>query len=223
MNAAYAYNTQETAFLVTNRIYYLLEQNHWSVKTLSDKSNIPYETLKKLLSRKTENTSFHNIIKIALAFNCNLNYLVDPIESVPVQRTANTKIPLYYPKSSAECNQSSSLGSSTQETADISSYPECIQEQIHYGIVISTYSYHPVYSINDVLLVNSSRAPLPGEIGIFTHENRLYVRVFSPSFSAVFLKAVNGIGPDIIIQDFRKWKILGYVVGVQKLSPHPAL
>ena len=58
MNAAYAYNNQEAAFLITNRIYYLLEQNHWSVKTLSDKSNIPYETLKKLLSHKTENTGY---------------------------------------------------------------------------------------------------------------------------------------------------------------------
>lgn len=217
MNAAYAYNTQETAFLVTNRIYYLLEQNHWSVKTLSDKSNIPYETLKKLLSRKTENTSFHNIIKIALAFNCNLNYLVDPVESTPLPPTANTKIPLYYPDSSAKCNLNFSLRPSTQETADVSSYPEWLQGQIHYGIVISTYSYHPVYSVNDVLLVNSSRAPLPGEIGIFTHGKHLYIRTFSPSFSAVILKAVNGIGPDIIIQDFTEWKILGYVVGVQKL------
>ena len=81
MNAAYAYNNQEAALLITNRIYYLLEQNQWSVKTLSDKSNIPYETLKKLLSRKTENTSFHNIMKIALAFKCNLDYLVEPLEN----------------------------------------------------------------------------------------------------------------------------------------------
>ena len=101
MNAAYAYNNQEAAFLITNRIYYLLEQNQWSVKTLSDKSNIPYETLKKLLSHKIENTSFHNIMKIALAFNCNLNYFIEPFHNNTVRQTAPTKVPIYYPVSSA--------------------------------------------------------------------------------------------------------------------------
>ena len=76
MNSAYLYDTRKAAYVITNRIYYLLETRHWSVKTLSDESNIPYETLKKLLTRKIENTSFHNIMKIALAFNCNLNELL---------------------------------------------------------------------------------------------------------------------------------------------------
>lgn len=76
MNALYAYNPEESSAIVINRIYYLLELNHWSVKTLSDKSNIPYETLKKLLARKIENTSIHNIIKIASAFHCNIDDLV---------------------------------------------------------------------------------------------------------------------------------------------------
>ena len=84
MNAAYAYDTQKASYTITNRIHYLLESKHWSVKTLSDESNIPYETLKKLLYRKTENTSFHNIMKIALAFNCNLNYFVEPLAFVKI-------------------------------------------------------------------------------------------------------------------------------------------
>ena len=218
MNAAYAYNTHEAAFLITNRIYYLLEQNQWSVKTLSDKSNIPYETLKKLLSRKTENTSFHNIIKIALAFNCNLNYFVDPMENVPFPQTVNTRIPLYYPKSTAEYKTKRSFDLSRQETVDISGYPKHMQNQIHYGIVISTYAYHPVYTVHDALLVNYSRPPLPGETGIFLHGNKLHIRIFSHSFNSVILEPVNGIGPDIMIRDFTEWKVLGYVVGVHKFS-----
>lgn len=222
MNAAYAYNTQESAFLITNRIYSLLEQNHWSVKTLSDKSNIPYETLKKLLSRKTENTSFHNIIKIALAFNCNLNYFVDPLEHPQLQQTANRKIPLYYPESSAICKTKYSFSPSILETSDISFYPEYIQNQIHYGIVISTYAYHPIYTVNDVLLINCSRTPLPGETGIFLHGKKLHIRIFSPTFNAMVLEPVHGIGPDIIIRDFTEWKTLGYVVGVHKLTHRSA-
>ena len=76
MTTVYAYDTKQASTVVSNRIYHLLELNHWSVKTLSDKSNIPYETLKKLLAKKIENTSIHNIIKIASAFHCNIDDLV---------------------------------------------------------------------------------------------------------------------------------------------------
>jgi len=218
MNAAYAYNNQEAALLITNRIYYLLEQNHWSVKTLSDKSNIPYETLKKLLSRKTENTSFHNIMKIALAFNRNLNYFVEPMENHDnCPNNSGLKVSLYYPKSSITCNPVSLSNLSVQDTLDISYYPKYILDQIHYGIVISTYSYHPVYTANDVLLINCNRTPIPGETGIFSYEGNLYIRIFYISCNSVVLKPVNGVGHDIIIRDFSHWKILGLVIGVHKL------
>jgi len=221
MNAAYAYNNQEAALLITNRIYYLLEQNQWSVKTLSDKSNIPYETLKKLLSRKTENTSFHNIMKIALAFNCNLNYFVEPMvnhDNCP-NTSSRLKVSLYYPKSSTMCNPVSLPGLSIQDTLDISYYPKYMQDQIHYGIVISTYSYHPVYTANDVLLINCNRAPIPGETGIFSYEGNLYIRIFHTTYNTIILKPVNGVGHDIIIHDFSQWKMMGYVIGVHKLTP----
>ena len=221
MNAAYAYNNQEAAFLITNRIYYLLEQNQWSVKTLSDKSNIPYETLKKLLSRKTENTSFHNIMKIALAFNCNLNYFVEPLGTPDNHPYNNSslKVSLYYPKSSAAYNPVSPPCLSIQDTLDISSYPKYMQDQIHYGIVISTYSYHPVYTANDVLLINCNRTPIPGETGIFSYGGNLYIRIFYATCNTVVLKPVNGVGHDIIIHDFSQWKMLGHVIGVHKLTP----
>lgn len=214
MNAAYAYNNQEAAFLITSRIYYLLEQNRWSVKTLSDKSNIPYETLKKLLSRKTENTSFHNIMKIALAFNCNLNYFVEPLENNVIQQTPEIKIPIFYPKSSIKLGKNSSA----EESLSLSSYPEYVQKQVQYSIAVSSHFYHPVYTNGDALLISCNRLPLPGETGIFLYKNNLYIRTFSPSLDSVLLEPVNKIGPDIIIRDFTEWKSLGYVVGVQKIS-----
>lgn len=218
MNAAYAYNNQEAAFLITSRIYYLLEQNHWSVKTLSDKSNIPYETLKKLLSRKTENTSFHNIVKIALAFNCNLNYFVEPFENNFVPQMPERKIPIFYPKSSSKFKKEDSVCSTAEETLNISSYPEYIRKQVQYGIAVSSHLYNPVYTDGDALLISCNRLPLPGETGIFLHKNNLYIRTFSPSWDYILLEPVNRVGPDIVIHDFAEWKSLGYVVGVQKIS-----
>ena len=218
MNAAYAYNNQEAAFLITSRIYYLLEQNHWSVKTLSDKSNIPYETLKKLLSRKTENTSFHNIMKIALAFNCNLNYFVEPFDNNTMLQTSKIEIPIFNLNSSIKSDKDHSVCPSSEETLNLSSYPEYIQNQVQYSIAVSSHFYHPVYTDGDALLIGCNRLPLPGETGIFLYKKDLYIRTFSPSLNSVLLEPVNRVGPNIIIRDFTEWKYLGYVVGVHKIS-----
>lgn len=217
MNAAYTYNTHESTFLITNRIYYLMEQNNWSVKMLSDQSNIPYETLKKLLSRKTENTSFHNIMKIALAFNCNLNYFIDPSDSTNMPASATAKVPVYYPKASTNFQNLSSLPLSEQDLLDISIYPLYIQEQIHFGIVISDYSYHPIYKTNDTLLVNCNRTPLSGEHAVFLHNGNIYIRTFFESYNSIILEPINKIGSNIIIHNFEEWKILGCIVGIHKL------
>ena len=230
MNSAYLYNTQEAACTITNRIYYLLETRHWSVKTLSDESNIPYETLKKLLSRKIENTSFHNIMKIALAFNCNLNELITMPEQVPFfpgysndvehsldfcSRTPSTcKIPVLTPNTFVTHDDSDSLcGSELRETLALSnqSFPS-----IAYGIRIFSFCYHPVYQDGDVLLVSRNRVPTHGETGIFLHKRKLYIRTFYKKQNFVLLKSVNGLGPDIKIYDFSDWDIIGYVAGIQR-------
>ena len=242
MNAIYAYNPQEASAIVINRIYYLLELNHWSIKTLSDKSDIPYETLKKLLARKIENTSIHNIIKIASAFHCNIDDLIgsygvtlnSPLSGSihtgflgryfnaidnsldTCQKTHhNNSIPLLDPV--FHCLTTALNDSSKLDMLDISSYPPHIIEEIEYGILISSFCYHPAYYNRDVLLVSKKRFPLPGETAIFIHHGELYIRIYSPVREHIILQSVNGIGPDIKICDFSDWIIWGYVVGVHRL------
>lgn len=231
MNAAYGYDTQKASCIITNRIYYLLELHHWSIKTLSDESNIPYETLKKLLSKKTENTSFHNIMKIALAFKCNLNDLVEPLTEKNVDSNyfdkvgdsfdictsipKCTTIPLLSPYDLYDNNKIKS--NYVKDTLDSSTLPIDIKETIDFGLQISSFIYHPIYNERDVLLISRKRIPKIGETGIFLHKNQLYVRILSRTFNDILLKSVNGIGPDIKIHDFSEWSILGYVVGVQRL------
>lgn len=229
MNAAYVYNSHEAASVITNRIFYFLEQNHWSVKTLSDESNIPYETLKKLLSKKTENTSFHNIMKIALAFQCDLKDLVEPAVSPQtgcaypgeIQHSftscgvlQRTLVPLLSPISLLDADRQENLP--FQDTFDASSYPEDIRKDIAYGIRISSYCYHPVYQEKDILLISRKRPPYPGEIGIFMHHRKLYIRIFTRERSRIVLESLTGLGSDIFIYDFSEWDILGYVIGVHR-------
>ena len=224
MNATYSYDIEEASSLITNRIYYLLESKNWSVKTLSDQSNIPYETLKKLLSRKTENTSFHNIIKIALAFKCSLDYLVEPLENdrdicfsqiaVPTCSCRNLPkseftIPLFDPANASEMNSQSN-------TLNISKYPDYVKQAAEFGITVSSYCYHPIYHPDEVLLVSQKRFPHHGETCVFLHKGMIYIRIFYKNNYSVILKSVNSVGPDIEIYDFSEWAFVGYVVAVHQ-------
>lgn len=240
MNAAYVYDSHEASYLIANRIYYLLETKHWSVKTLSDESNIPYETLKKLLSRKTEHTSFHNIMKIALAFQCNLNYLVEPLGEMDLSfQPSGTVTPRFPDTIDDDCDNCKFAFSkpsvpllhpdtlsdmdipkyaSQVDTVDISSYPCHIRQEVAFGVQVSSCFYHPAYSEKDILLISRRRPPLPGETGVFFHNGKIYIRSFFKNFDSVILKSVNGIGPDIQIFDLSEWTIGGYVIGVQKAN-----
>ena len=61
---------------LSERISHQLFTHNWSLKMLSDKSEVPYETLKKISNAKIENPSLRSIARIACAFGCSLDYLV---------------------------------------------------------------------------------------------------------------------------------------------------
>ena len=169
-------------------------------------------------------------MKIALAFKCNLNDLIEPLEEPttasnyfhevgdsfdlcpPLQRSAN--IPLLSPRElydhkKTKCDY-------IKDTFDASALPVDIKYEIEFGLQISSFSYHPIYEENDILLISRKRIPKVGETGIFLHHDKVYIRIFSKTFNDIILKSVNGIGPDIKIYDFSEWNILGCVVGVQR-------
>ena len=68
-------NTCALADTLAERISHQLFTHNWSLKMLSDKSGVPYETLKKISNAKIENPSLRSIAKIAVAFGCSLDYL----------------------------------------------------------------------------------------------------------------------------------------------------
>lgn len=76
MNQPENEGTQE-AFpkILAGRISTQLSRHNWSLKILSDRSSVPYETIKKIANGKIRNPSLKNILKIAEAFNCSIDYL----------------------------------------------------------------------------------------------------------------------------------------------------
>ena len=65
---------QVTDQLIENIGYQMIRRN-WSMKTLADKADLPYETVKHLMAGKIGRPSFISILKIANALECSLDDL----------------------------------------------------------------------------------------------------------------------------------------------------
>lgn len=63
-----------TQTIITN-ICAELSRRNWSLKMLSDKADLPYESVKKLLSHKIHRPSFFSIWQIANALGCSVDRL----------------------------------------------------------------------------------------------------------------------------------------------------
>lgn len=59
---------------VINRMMY---EKGWTIRQLSEYSDLPYESVKKLLSSKITNPSIYTLIKISNALGCSLDFLVN--------------------------------------------------------------------------------------------------------------------------------------------------
>ena len=67
---------QELTDKLVENIGARLTELNWSLKTLSDTADIPYETVKKLVNGKIHKPSFYCIWQIARALNCSVDDLV---------------------------------------------------------------------------------------------------------------------------------------------------
>lgn len=64
------------AATLADRILEQLCRHGWTMKTLSEKSGLPYETLKKIMARKIHNPSLRSVCLIADALECSIDELV---------------------------------------------------------------------------------------------------------------------------------------------------
>lgn len=68
-------NDELTNILVTN-ISRELGKRNWSLRKLSDRADLPYETVKKLINRKIHKPSFFSVCRIAAAFEISIDALL---------------------------------------------------------------------------------------------------------------------------------------------------
>lgn len=218
-----------------NRIMY---EKGWTIRKLSEESNVPYDTIKKLVSGKINNPRLCNSLKIANALDCSLDYLlgrehycVRNFKNLPKRAytllteianfesflvTNNLKynsdyIPVLVP--SGRMGDEMIFEGIYTDCVDISAYRAEFGNNIMCGIRITNQSLHPTFLENDILLIARDRHPIYGETGIFLKSPKVYIRKYiygSPSI----LEPINGVGFPIIVDKPEDWYIFGRVLTI---------
>lgn len=213
-----------------------LSSNQWTIKDLSDASDIPYESVKKLVNGKINNPSIFTLQKIANALHCSIDYLIGRQETYGVnpkqlpkrafklldtvayiemqlfmenQRHSTFQIPLIIPSSIIK--DGGLIDSYSWGNIDIPNIYADSYDSILCGIKITSTDLEPTYYYNDVLLVAKDRYPQRNEIGVFLIENRIYIRKYLLE-KGIILESINGKSAPIIVKDISKVHFIGRVL-----------
>jgi len=199
-------NTQnELKNELQNRINQQLSRKGWTLKTLSDRSGVPYETLKKLANAKIDNPSLQSVIKVAQAFGCSLDSLfavesrlisklhslssrsLDFVEAIAdlelslmtqKEKTDQFLIPVVIPTGMMEDGMI--YDSFYTEHLDASPYFSQFGTHLMCAMKITDNSFYPTYLEGDLLLLAKDRLPHYGTVCVLIHDNQLYIRRFVP-------------------------------------------
>ena len=231
---------------IVHSINELMYQKGWTIKQLSEKSELPNESVKKLVGGRINNPTIYTLIKISTALDCSLDSLINweslfnfhsrmfPKRTLTLLReiadlemylamqdkTYHTRqIPIMIP--TGVLQDGMIFDSANYEPIDISKYMEDLQENIMCGFKISGTRLHPTYLNNDILLISQDRYPQSGENGIFLIGKRVYLRTYihdpSQNPSKHKLLPVNGYGSPIEIENIHDIHFFGRVVTVLRI------
>lgn len=216
----------------------------WTLKTLSDRSGVPYETLKKLANAKIDNPSLQSVIKVAQAFDCTLDSLfvaesdlahkllslparsrefVEAIADLELAMTTRERkpeacmVPVIIP--TGNMSDGMIYDSLCTEYLDASPYLTRFGTHLMCALKITDNSFFPTYMDGDLLLIARDRLPRYGSICIFLHDNQLFIRKFVPGTPAR-LDSVNNRERSVYIEDPESWMLFGSVLTVVRKPPH---
>ena len=225
-------------FLLQEKLNLQLSLKNWTLKTLSDQSGVPYETLKKLANAKIDNPSLQSVCKVAQAFDCSLDSLlgselelIRKIHSLPprsirfleamadmelsltmqAQSHNETLIPVVIP--TGTMTDGMIFDSLLTEYLDISPYLERFGGQLFCAVKITGNQFSPAYLDGDLLLVGRNLQPHYGTIGIFIHNNRLYLRRYVTE-SPLQLESITQNHTRKLIEHPETWTLFGCVLTV---------
>lgn len=215
-----------------------LSQKGWTLKTLSDRSGVPYETLKKLANAKIDNPSLQSVVKVAHAFDCSLDSLflsesdlayklhslsarslefVEAITDLELALMHREKemgqclLPIVIPTGMMEDGMI--YDSLCTEYLDATPYLSQFGTHLMCAIKITDNSFYPTYLEGDLLLLARDRLPRYGTTCVILHHRQLYIRKFI-SGSPPKLASLNHPDDCILIGDPSDFTLLGCVLTV---------
>jgi transcriptional regulator with XRE-family HTH domain len=225
-------------FKLRDNISFLLNREGWTLSTLSKKSLVPYETIKKLCNAKIENPSIMNILKIAEAFDCSVdalvgreNALAEKIRRLPehsiqiidavadfeerliIKNYKNNLDKILVFVVTGKMEDRMIFDSTYFESVNVHEYKKIYGDRMFAGIKITSKVFYPAYGEGDILLLARDRYPAYGETGVFLKDGRMYIRKFYYGNPSI-LMPLNCIGVPIEIDNMKEWTIFGYVLTV---------
>lgn len=233
--------------LIKNRLQDSLNRNlsekGWTLKTLSDKSGVPYETLKKLANAKIDNPSLQSVARVAQAFDCSVDSLLidepnltQKLHSLPtrslefVEAITDFELALaVHEKTSGQCllpvvvptgamEDGMIFDSLYTEYLDATPYLSKFGSHLMCALKITDDSFHPTYLKGDLLLIARERQPRYGTTSVFLHNNQLYIRKFIPG-TPPRLDSLNNHGTPVYMDDQTAWTLFGCVLTVVRPVP----
>lgn len=223
--------------LLLNGINKHLALHHWSLRQLSSRSDIPYDSLKKLANGKIRNPSLHSALLLASAFHCSLDSLLFDIPSflsslrslpphslalirslIDLERSLSfpphphSRITLFIPSSSLS---GMSLDMPHIRTLDACRYRKRYGDRLMCAIQITVRDYHPVFMLGDIVLVARDRRPVAAETAVFLVHGKIRIGRYREG-NVPRLDPVNGIGVPVFLDDPDAFVFFGYILTVYR-------
>lgn len=233
----------DTINIISSTIQMLLDSHDMTVQELSDKSGIPFETLKNIIYNQSLNPRTSTMMAIGKVFGVSINYLlgepfITPEESALVEyyrrcgRHGKSVIELIAKyeataarsernakgKHSIPCvvpkgNIRKGIVYDTNETVEV----ETIVDEAYMAITITSNDLsHYGFCKKDSILFEK-RFPENGEIVSYIVADRVYIRKFVEEDGKYIMKCLHNHGEDMVFKRMDEIVLVGTCCGVIRL------
>lgn len=225
--------------VLSERLRGLLDDREMTFAQLSERADIPLETVRNLYYGKVKDPKVSTLLAISKALNVSVNYLLggsvftdDEVEMIQNFRKCGNhgkSVLLLLARYEAELAQHEKKDSHkhripcivpigavydglpfhSSETVDL----QVSDPKAFLAFELNTNNFAPVYCKGDKVLLED-RFPQNGERGLFTKDCTVYCRTFIEEPNGYTLKCINRLGKDFHLKRMDEVECLGTCIGV---------
>lgn len=226
--------------LISEKLKEAMQIKNINLNQLTEKCDIPYETLRNLYYAKNKNPRVETLYAVCQSLDISMDYLTgltkyDKNEMKMLwnfQKCGKHGRDFLTVISRFEADYTTSLNQRNTNKHTINclipegleedgfEYTsckieriECIFEDACMAIKITTDNFIPVFLRGDIWAI-ANRYPKEGEKAIYYKDGKTYIRQYHFENGKVILKPITRMGKDIIIDSMEKYEVLGTYINV---------